>query len=89
MSLTLEERSLHTGEVEGSIPSAPTILRDFLGSIRQLTTERNGKTAPRPGENPGTLFTGCSGIKVRLDRTKFETRLRFEIAEQRSLTPRT
>src|SRR5262249_17853587 len=53
------ERSLHTGEVVGSIPTAPTILRDFLGSIRQLTTERNEKTTLRPGENRGTLFALC------------------------------
>ena len=53
------ERSLHTGEVVGSIPTAPTILRDFLGSIRQLTTERNEKTTLRPGENRGILFALC------------------------------
>ena len=59
------EHSLHTGEVVGSIPTAPTISRDFLGSIRQLTTERNEKTTLRSGENPGTLFVLCFK-KVRL-----------------------
>src|SRR5665811_807396 len=42
----LGERSLHTGKVEGSIPSAPTIkvriLRALLFPISSLTTFQNG-----------------------------------------------
>jgi hypothetical protein len=48
---------LHTGEVVGSIPTAPTILRDFLGSIWQLRTERSVKMTLRPVENPRALFS--------------------------------
>jgi hypothetical protein len=34
------ERSLHTGEVVGSIPTAPTISQALLGSVRQYRAER-------------------------------------------------
>ena len=34
------ERSLHTGEVVGSIPTAPTISQALLGGVRQLSAER-------------------------------------------------
>jgi hypothetical protein len=62
------ERSLHTGEVQGSIPCAPTIKRPgLLGfsnhpekSNRQLDTERSAKRARRPVENPWTLFAARS-----------------------------
>jgi len=43
---TLEERFLHTGEVEGSIPSAPTIFAHiswaFSFSLSSLATFQNG-----------------------------------------------
>jgi hypothetical protein len=43
------ERSLHTGEVVGSIPTAPTIFAEQLGSFRQLDTERIQNTTRSTG----------------------------------------
>jgi hypothetical protein len=51
------ERSLHTGEVAGSIPAAPTIFQALLGSIWQLLAERYGNARAQSGRNPGDMFT--------------------------------
>ena len=58
---------LHTGEVIGSTPIAPTIKspqnpaisKRGNSPVRQLTTEQSKKTTPLPVENPWTLFTVC------------------------------
>src|SRR5262249_21680188 len=63
------ERSLHTGEVVGSIPTAPTIFQSLIGSVGQLTTEHNEKTTIRFGENPGTLFALCLPLILSLQLT--------------------
>ena len=41
------ERSLHTGEVVGSIPTAPTIFQWLTGSSRQYQAERYGNLRPQ------------------------------------------
>ena len=44
---------LHTGEVAGSIPAAPTIFREFAGGSRQNVTQN------APLRSPWTLFPAC------------------------------
>ena len=44
---------LHTGEVAGSIPAAPTIFREFAGGSRQNVTQNT------PLRSPWTLFPAC------------------------------
>jgi len=51
------ERSLHTGEVVGSIPTAPTIFQALIGSVRQYRAERYVHAHAQTGSNPGDLFT--------------------------------
>jgi hypothetical protein len=53
------ESSLHTGEVVGSIPTAPTISQALLGSVRQYRAERYVHAHAQTGSNPGDLFTVC------------------------------
>jgi hypothetical protein len=56
------ERSLHTGEVVGSIPTAPTIFQALLGSIRQLPAERYGNTRCASVQNRCNPFTERSHV---------------------------
>ena len=58
------ERSLHTGEVVGSIPTAHTILRALLGSIRQLLAERYGNVREKSVQNRCNLFTVRTGRRT-------------------------
>ena len=63
LSVNSGERSLHTGEVVGSIPTAPTILARISWAFHfqlhrslHFRTERSVKMTLRPVENPWTLF---------------------------------
>src|SRR5262249_39923363 len=51
------ERSLHTGEVVGSIPTAPTIFQSLIGSIRQYRAERYENVREKSVGNRWDLFT--------------------------------
>ena len=66
--------SLHTGEVVGSIPTAPTIFQALIGSIRQLTAERYGNVREESVQNRCNLFA------VRTDRrTELKAILKTEL----------
>ena len=61
------ERSLHTGEVAGSIPAAPTIFQRLIGSCRQYPAERYANMPLRSVENPWTLFADCPRAGAHYD----------------------
>ena len=74
-----EERSLHTGEVEGSIPSAPTIFasisRAFSFPISPLTTSQNGTKREDDASSRGesvdfVLRLFCSDIGEMSDQNR-------------------
>jgi hypothetical protein len=67
--LQIGKRSLHTGEVVGSIPTAPTILRALLGSIRQYRAEQYANVHARLVGNPWDLsLSYCGTVGKRLVR---------------------
>jgi hypothetical protein len=63
------ERSLHTGEVVGSIPTAPTTKRQQAQDLRRrplrfpprFEREQDANSPIKVGENWGALFDACSG----------------------------
>jgi hypothetical protein len=81
------ERSLHTGEVIGSIPIAPTTHGPldagfFISSPacnRQVETEQNEKMTTRLVENTWTLFAARSEylFSHKLDIEGLPTNVRF------------
>jgi hypothetical protein len=56
------ERSLHTGEVAGSIPAAPTIFQALVGTFWQSPAERYANTPPRLVERAWNMFALCLKI---------------------------
>jgi hypothetical protein len=56
------ERFLHTGEVVGSIPTAPIIFQALLSSVRQYRAERYANPHTKSVGNRWDLFTDRSRI---------------------------
>jgi hypothetical protein len=61
-NMILNGHALHTGEVVGSIPTAPTISQALIGSIRRLPAEQHENTHTESVGNRWDLFTDRSRI---------------------------